>query len=285
MEWLDRFNEAIDYIETHLDQNLDYDELAKITCCTVFHFSRMFSYIVGIPVTQYVRNRKMTAAGFELQSTDIKIIDLALKYGYESPTAFNRAFKSVHGIPPSKARKKGCKLTAFPPMQLTLQIKGDEKMNYQIVTKEAFKIIGVKKHYEMDLENNFKEVPKFWQKTSITGKIPKIMKFNNMEPIGLLGVSTCMNGKDFDYYIAAASDMDTPKKYEAYTVPACTWGVFQCVGPMPHAIQDLQKRIVTEWLPTSGYEYADAPDIEVYSEGDQKSEDYKCQVWIPIKKK
>ncbi len=285
MEWIEQFNKAIDYIEDNLDESIDYDVLAKITCCTVFHFSRMFSYIVGIPLSQYIRNRKMTSAGFELQSTNEKIIDIALKYGYESPTAFNRAFKSVHGIAPSKARIRGVKLTAFPPMQFTLQIRGDEKMNYQIVTKDAFKIVGVKEHYLMDLEKNFVNVPKFWRKTAIKGTIPKILRYNNVEPKGLLGVSTCMNGKDFDYYIAAATDMEKPKKFEEYTVPECTWGIFECIGPLPNAIQDLQKRIVTEWLPTSGYEYADAPDIEVYFDGNQRSEDYKCEVWIPIMKK
>jgi len=285
MDWLDHLNKAVEYIDEHLESEIDNEQLARIACCSVFHFSRMFSYVAGIPLSQYVRNRKMTAASFDLQTTDIKIIDLSLKYGYESPTAFNRAFKRVHGIAPSTARKKGVKLTAFPPISFTMQIKGEEKMNYKIETKEAFRIVGVSKHYEMNIEENFKEVPKFWQKTMITGKIPKILKLNDTEPKGLLGVSTCMNGKDFDYYIAAASSLETPKKFDEYTIPSCTWGIFECVGALPNSIQELQKRIVTEWLPTSGYEYADAPDIEVYFEGNQKSKDYVCEVWIPLSKK
>ena len=285
MDWLDHLNKAVEYIDEHLESEIDNEQLARIACCSVFHFSRMFSYVAGIPLSQYIRNRKMTAASFDLQTTDIKIIDLSLKYGYESPTAFNRAFKRVHGIAPSTARKKGVKLTAFPPISFTMQIKGEEKMNYKIETKEAFRIVGVSKHYEMNIEENFKEVPKFWQKTMITGKIPKILKLNDTEPKGLLGVSTCMNGKDFDYYIAAASSLETPKKFDEYTIPSCTWGIFECVGALPNSIQELQKRIVTEWLPTSGYEYADAPDIEVYFEGNQKSKDYVCEVWIPLSKK
>ncbi|MCH4888471.1 AraC family transcriptional regulator [Acidaminobacter sp. JC074] len=285
MEWLDRFNKALGYIDENLENDISPEHLSQIASCSVFHFNRMFSYIVGMPLSQYIRNRKMTVASFDLQTTDIKIIDIALKYGYESPTAFNRAFKSVHGIAPSKARKKGIQLTAFPPMSLTLHIKGEEKMNYKIESKDAFRVVGVSKHYEMNLEENFKEVPKFWQKTMITGKIPKILKLNDMEPKALLGVSTCMNGKDFDYYIASASSLEKPSKFSEFTVPSCTWGIFECVGPLPNSIQDLQKRIVTEWLPTSGYEYADAPDIEVYFEGDQKSADYVCEVWIPLVKK
>jgi len=284
MEWLERFNDAIEYIEDNLDGDIDYVQLAKITCSSTFHFNRMFSYIAGLPLSQYIRNRKMTKAAFDLQSTDIKIIDIALKYGYESPTAFNRAFRSVHDLAPSKARKKDTILNAFPPMAFSIQIKGDKKMEYKIISKEAFKIIGMKKQYKMDIEQNFSDVPKFWRKAALTGSIGKIAKLNNLEPEGVLGVSTCMDGENFDYYIAAASDMETPKKYSDYIIEANTWAVFDSVGPLPDTLQSLQKRIVTEWLPTSGYEYADAPDIEVYTKGNQKSKDYRCSVWIPIKK-
>ena len=94
-----------------------------------------------------------------------------------------------------------------------------------------------------------------------------------------------MNGKDFDYYIASATDNPVPQNMHEYLVPATTWAIFECIGPMPTAIQELQKRIITEWLPTSGYEYADAPDIEVYPEGDTSSPNYRCEVWLPVIKK
>lgn len=285
MNWLENFNESLDYIEEKLDGEINHKELAKLTGTSEFHYSRMFSCIIGIPLCQYVRNRKMTLAAFDLQTTEIKIIDLAMKYGYESPTAFNRAFKSVHDIAPSKAKKLNTRLTAFPPMQLTMQIKGDVKMNYSIVKKEAFRVVGVRKHFQLNLEENFKEIPKFWKKTAIRGIIPKIMKYNTGEPKALLGISTCMNGKDFDYYIATPNIDDEPKRMEPYMVPACTWAIFESFGPLPEALQSLQKRILTEWLPTSGYEYTDAPDIEAYSEGNQRAKDYRCEVWIPIKKK
>lgn len=158
-------------------------------------------------------------------------------------------------------------------------------MNYKIESKEAFKIIGLKEHYEMNVEEAFAKVPLFWQETVQSGMIPRILTLLNQPPFGLLGVSTCMNGKDFDYYIAAASDKPVPEGMTSYEVPACTWAIFECIGPMPQAIQELQKRIITEWLATSGYEYADAPDIEVYSDGDQQSSDYRSEVWLPIVKK
>ncbi len=285
MEWLDGFNEAIKYIEDNLENEIDHKIVAQKACCSIFHFNRVFSYIAGLPLSQYIRHRKMTCASFDLQTTDERVIDIGLKYGYDSPTAFNRAFKSVHGVAPNKARKKGVQLTAFPPMSLTIQIKGNVKLNYKIESKKAFKIVGVSQHYDMDIEKNFGQIPKFWRRTVIKGAIPKILKLNNCDPKGLLGVSTCMNGKDFDYYIAVATNFETPKKFNAYRIPECTWAIFECVGPLPTAIQELQKRIVTEWLPTSGYEYANAPDIEVYFEGNQQSAHYRCDVWVPIVKK
>lgn len=285
MEWLEQLNGAINYIEQNLTDEIDYDRAAQIACCSSFHFRRMFSYIAGVSLSEYIRRRKMTLAAFDLQSTDGKIIDISLKYGYESPTAFNRAFQNIHHVSPQKAKKNNVVLKTYPPISFKIQVKGESEMNYKIVTKEAFKIVGAKKHFEMNIEENFKEVPKFWRRTAMKGMIPKIMSLNNCEPKGLLGVSACMNGKDFDYFIAAASDMEPKKGMDEFVVPKCTWAVFECIGPMPQAIQELQKRIVTEWLPTSGYEYADAPDIEVYTDGNQTSKDYKSEVWLPIKKK
>ncbi|MDW7685058.1 MAG: AraC family transcriptional regulator [Bacillota bacterium] len=285
MEWVERLNQSINYIEENLDDTISYEKAAQIACCSTFHFQRMFSYIAGIPLSEYIRRRRMTAAAFTLQSTDLKIIDIALQYGYESPTSFNRAFQSVHGLSPSSARAEGVSLKAFPRISFTISVKGDVQMNYRIEKKEAFRIVGVKEHYEMNIEEAFTKVPLFWQKTIQAGIIPHILAQLNQHPLGLLGVSTCMNGKDFDYYIAAASDKPAPEEMVEYEVPPCTWAVFECIGPMPHAIQELQKRIITEWLPTSGYEYADAPDIEVYFEGDQQSATYRSEVWLPIIKK
>ncbi|MFD1176396.1 effector binding domain-containing protein [Paenibacillus puldeungensis] len=284
MEWIERLNRAINYIEEHICEEINLDEAAKIACCSVYHFQRMFAYMANIPLSEYVRRRRMSLAAVDLQSGD-KVIEVALKYGYDSPTAFNRAFQSVHGIVPSLARQGGIILKAFPSICFQLTVKGDVEMNYRIEKRNSFKIIGVKEHYEINIKENFADVPLFWQKTAQSGMIPKICSFMDSEPKGILGVSTCMNGKDFDYYIAAASNRETPADLVEYTVPECTWAIFECVGAMPIALQNLQKRIVSEWLPTSGYEYANAPDIEVYFEGDQQADDYHCEVWLPVVKK
>jgi AraC family transcriptional regulator len=285
MKWLERLNQAINYIEDNLSGTTSYDHAALIACCSTAHFQRMFSYIAGIPLSEYIRRRRMSAAAFDLQKNNLKVIDVSLKYGYESPTSFNRAFQNVHGVTPSTARTEVVSLKAYPRISFTISIKGDVEMNYKIEKKNAFRIVGVKEPFSMDIEESFTRVPLFWQETARAGMITAICSLMNQTPFGVLGVSTCMDGKDFDYYIAVASDKPVPEGMVEYEIPACTWAVFECIGPMPNAIQELQKRIITEWLPASCYEYADATDIEVYTDGDQQSPTYKSEVWLPIVKK
>ena len=285
MEWLGKLNEAMLYLEEHLEDEVELARMAQLACCSPFHFQRMFSYLAEVPLSEYIRRRKMTRAAVDLQSGGERIIDIALKYGYDSPTAFNRAFQSVHGIAPSQARKPGAVLKAYLPIRFKITVKGEAEMNYRIEKKDAFRIVGVKEHYELNVEENFGQIPAFWAKTVHSGAFAQILGLLNQKPGGILGVSSCMNGKDFDYYIAALSDMAVPEGLEESIIPACTWAIFPCIGPMPSAIQALQKRIIAEWLPTSGYEYANAPDIEVYFDGDQQAADYRCEVWLPVLKK
>lgn len=286
MELLERFNNVMDYVEENIDGEIRFEEAARIAYCSVFHFQRMFAYITGILFSEYIRRRRMTCAAFDLQN-DEKVIDVALKYGYDSPTAFNRAFKSVHGVPPSMAKELGVTLKNYPRFSFRISIIGDTEMNYRIEKREEFRIVGVKERCSMNVEESFKQVPLFWQKTNERGVIPELCELMNGKPEGVLGICAGMDGESFDYYIAVVSDKKIPagKDFVEYTVPAGTWAVFECVGPMPKAIQELEKRIVTEWLPNSGYEYADAPDIEVYPNSDTNSPDYRCEVWFPVKRK
>lgn len=285
MEWLERLNASIAYIEENLSGTIKSEQAARIACCSVFHYQRMFSYIAGIPLSEYIRRRRMTEAAFDLHSKGMKVIDAALKYGYESPTSFNRAFQSVHGLSPAAARREGVSLKAYPRISFKISIRGDIEMNYRIETKEAFRIVGVKRRYAMDMEENHNLIPLFWRETQQTDLIEKLCGLMNSKPKGILGVCAGMNGSEFDYYISVASDRALPDGFTEFEIPACTWAIFECVGPMPNAIQELQNRVMSEWLPASGYDYADAPDLEVYPEGDQNSPDYKCEVWLPVIKK
>lgn len=282
MEWLEKLNEALQYIEGNLDGEIKYEKAANIACCTTYHFQRMFSYIAGTPLSEYIRNRRLTKAALDLQNGE-KVIDVAIRYGYESPTAFNRAFQKIHNVSPSVAQKEGTFLKAYPPISFKITIKGVEEMEYRIVKKEEMRIVGVKALLEKNIEENFNTVPMLWQEVAQSGKIMEIASLMGPDSKGVLGVSACMDYLDkWEYYIAVETDKEAPKGLEEYTIPACTWAVFPGEGQMPTAIQDIEKRAITEWLPTSGYEYADAPDIELYLNQDPMNS--KFEVWIPIRK-
>jgi AraC family transcriptional regulator len=298
MEWLDRLNDALAYMEDNLDGEISYEQAARLACSSVYQFQRMFPYIAGIPLSEYLRRRRMTKAAFDLQHGD-KVLDVALRYGYESPTAFNRAFQSVHGITPSAAQKSDTVLKAYPRIGFQISIKGEMEMEYRIVKKESFRIVGVRDPINIaplatksdlgkdfdpaEVEDAFKRIPTFWKETTENGKLAEICTMIGSEPMGLLGVSDCTDeGGSGNYYIAAATDKPVSVGMYEFTVPANTWAIFPGSG-LPSSIQDLMRRIYAEWLPTSGYEWANSPDIEVYL--DNNPTNMKYEVWLPVVKK
>lgn len=280
MEWIEGLNKAISYIEEHITEEISYDELARIACCSAYHFQRMFAYMAGIPLSEYIRRRRMSLAAADLQSGKEKIIDIGMKYGYTSPTAFNRAFQSVHGIAPSMAKNVGTPMKAYLPISFKIKVKGVEEMNYRIEEKAAFRIVGVSHPLEKEIEKNFKTVPQMWQNAAMNGTIEKLAPLMNDQPMGVLGVSVCNDKEDWRYFIAVSSSADADNTLDEYIIPACTWAVFSGTGT-GLSIQELEQRIVTEWLPTSGFEYDNAPDIEVYLNPDPN--DMQYEVWIPVK--
>lgn len=282
MEWIERINKTIDYIEEHILEEIRYDELAKIAYCSTYHFQRMFTYMAGISLSEYIRRRRMSLAAAELQGSDDKLIDIGLKYGYTSPTAFNRAFQAVHGIAPSMAKKGGVVLKSYPPIRFKITIKGVEEMNYRIEEKDSFRIVGISNPLHKELEQNFKMVPQMWQTAAMDGTIPKLASMMNNQPMGLLGVSACGDEADWKYFIAVSSSAPAGDGFEEYLVPAATWAIFSGSGTN-QSIQELEQRVVTEWLPSSGYEYGNAPDIEVYLNPDPNNAQY--ELWIPVTKK
>lgn len=280
MEWIEGLNKAISYIEEHLTEEISYDELARIACCSAYHFQRMFAYMAGVPLSEYIRRRRMSLAAADLQSGEEKIIDIGMKYGYTSPTAFNRAFQSVHGMAPSMAKKGGAPMKAYPPISFKITVKGVEELNYRIEEKAAFRIVGISHPLDKEIEKNFKTVPQMWQNAAMNGTIEKLALLMNDQPMGVLGVSVCNDKEDWRYFIAVSSSVDADNTLDEYIVPACTWAVFSGTGT-GMSIQELEQRIVTEWLPTSGFEYDNAPDIEVYLNPDPN--DMQYEVWVPIK--
>lgn len=280
MEWIERLNDAIGYIEEHLTDEIDYEQLGKIACCSSYHFQRMFAYMAGVPLSEYIRRRKMSLAAVDLQG-NMKVVDVAVKYGYQSPTAFNRAFQSVHNITPSAVKNEGVPVKSFPPVTFKITVKGVEEMNYRIETKEAFRIVGVSVPLDKEIEKNFAVIPSKWQEISMNGTLQRLTGMMDTQPMGVLGISTCNDTEPWRYYIAVSSSQEKGD-LEEYTVPAATWAIFSGEGTN-QSIQELEQRIVTEWLPTSGYEYGDAPDVEVYLNPDPQNAKY--EVWIPVVKK
>ena len=221
----------------------------------------------------------MSRAAVDLQTGD-KVVDVGLRYGYQSPTAFNRAFQAVHGIAPSVVREEGAVVKSFPPLRFTVTIKGAEEMEYRIEKRDAFRIVGISAPLDQDIEKNFSLVPQMWGKAAGNGTITRLAALMEGSPMGLLGVSACGDGEAWRYWIAVASEREA-EGFETYTVPAAVWAVFPGEGSSL-SLQELERRVVTEWLPSSGYVYGSAPDVEVYLNADPANAKY--EVWIPVVK-
>lgn len=284
MEWLKQLSQAIDYIENNLAGDISYDEAAKIACCSTYYFQRMFSYVAGITLSDYIRRRRMTKAAFELQVSDAKVMDIGSKYSYVSPTSFNRAFQNVHGVAPTVARMEGTLLNAYPPISFSIKVTGGESMRYRVETKDPIRIVGVRVELEEDTEQNFQIVPKFWDATLKNKSFLDICKLTNQSPNGILGVTVYENPEAIYYYIGASTDQAVPENLVEYEIPSATWVIFECDGHFPDSIQTIYKRFLTEWLPFSGYKYAELPDIEVYPMSHQKLKGGHSEVWIAVKK-
>lgn len=273
MAWMDGFNDALDYIEAHLTEEIDPQALARLACCSAYHFQRMFTYLAGVPLKEYIRRRRLSLAAVELQG-GAKVLDTALQYGYQSPTAFSRAFEGLHGVAPS--RVKGEAVRAYPPLRLTLTVTGAEPLRYRLEELPGFRALGIGEELPQEVARQFEAVPRLWQRAAAEGVIPRLMPLMDGRPQGLLGLSFCgPEGASCRYCIGVATTQSAPE-WMAWPVPPATWAVFPGEGAGPE-VAALEKRIVLEWLPGSGYEYAQGPDMEVYLLGKQ------FEVWIPVR--
>ena len=291
MEWSQRMNAAIDYIEDNLADSIDFDEAASMACCSIFHFQRMFMVIIGITPVEYARRRRLTLAARELSSGTVKVIDVAVKYGYDSPDSFARAFRNVHGITPQAARTSGVKLTAFPRISFRLELKGGDDMDYRIIEKPEFEIIGRSRKFRTVNGENFVKIPQFWQEYMKSDEYKTLMGLTGGKPGEVTGggcLGICFDGEaanwdPFSYGIGIEKPAKKPPiKFEVIPVPAAAWAVFDCTLDN---LQDVTKRIFSEWFPSTGYEHEKAPELEVYLPEDPRSKVMQCQIWIPIVKK
>lgn len=296
MEWLERMSSALNYVEDNLIDGVEYEKVAMVACTSVYNFQRMFSFITGVPLSEYIRRRKLTLAAFELQNSDIKVIDVALKYGYESPEAFARAFQNIHGVTPTLARGMGVNLKAYPRISFHISIKGDVEMNYRIEEKESFQVFGVERIFTTENDENMKAIPEFWDQLLNDGTATKIEKAAGEAHVGDYGEGVikgicdyrAIGGNLFPYMIGAVRTKNSNTDgYTIIDVPATTWAVFTSeeylAQDISTATQSLAKRIYSEWLPTAAYEKVQGPEVEVY--GTRQNGMWYTEIWIKVRKK
>lgn len=292
MDWISGLQRAIDYVEEHITEPIDYEEAAKRAYSSSFHFQRVFSTICGYSLGDYIRFRRLSLAGSELAQGDAKVIDTALKYGYDTPESFSRAFTRFHGVAPSQA-KCGANLKSFSRLSVKLILSGGNKMDYRMEKKEAFEVVLRKKRFPKQHEITTREISKFWGECQSDGTVDAICKYihpNNIFDKCIVGVSlgaeTLSTDEDFPYGIGAhyngekiSEDYLTVEK-----IPAHTYAVFKCTGVMPEAFQRVYKHICTEFFPASEYQPCGV-EIEAYPSADVQNPDYTCEIWIAVEKK
>lgn len=286
MNWAEGIQKAIDYIEENITEELKCDDIAARAACSGFYFQRIFGALCGMTLGEYIRCRRLSLAGCDLISTQEKVIDIAMKYGYNSPDSFTRAFTAFHGVTPSEARQKRASLRSFSRLRVQLILKGGNTMDYKIIEKEAFTVLEKVEQHTVAYKQNLNTIPEFWGRAHKEGIIETLLD-NASDSSYIFGICYGSGHKDvehFDYGIAVHCTPDTvaPEGYRVNTIPARKWVVSECTGAMPDAIQQLWHEICSEFFPTSGYKPTYEFDIEAYPAGDMTSPDYKSRIWIPI---
>lgn len=283
MGWVEGIGEAVRCIEENISGELTIGGIAKRALMSPYYFQKGFAMLCGMTVGEYIRQRRLTLAGSQLVSGGEKVIDIALQYGYDSPDSFTKAFTRFHGATPTAVRKEGAMVRSLAPLTIKLSLEGGYLMDYRITQKEAFTLRGVSKVFRYDTA--FDEIPGFWAEHVGSGEGRAVC--------GMYGV--CLEGdKDaFEYLIADDCDSrtDTPEGLVTKTIPGHTWAVFACRGALPNSLQEVNRRIFSQWLPgCKEYEIASGINIEMYSDpsgfprGNQ-DENYYSEIWIPVRKK
>ncbi len=285
MDWIRSFQRSIDFIENNITEPLDIADIARQANVSPFYYQKIFTMICGFTIGEYIRNRRLTLAGSELARSDVKVIDTALKYGYDTPEGFARAFTKFHGVAPSAVRK-GAPVKFYARLSVTISMKGGSIMNYKVVQKQEFKVIERKITCSISEDSNV-ELPKFWERCHSDGTVKRLLELTSdkTDIFGICYAHTQEKQQTFDYSIAAKIEdrAEIPEGFTANIIPARTWIVFECKGAMPDAIQQLWHRICTEFFPSSSYEPTYEMDIEAYTGGDMSSPDYRSEIWVPVK--
>jgi AraC family transcriptional regulator len=297
MDWLTKMNSAIDYIEENLTKEIDFNVVASKACCSSYNFQRMFSFITDISLAEYIRRRRLTQAALDLQNTNLKVIDVAVKYGYDSATSFARAFGTLHGLSPSDAKQDGVKLKAYPKISFQISIKGEKEMDYRIETKEAFDIFGIEIIASLTGEKGYLRPSELWQKCQSNGEYDRLLS-NSGDLPGFLPQNLCKihaaenyrktEDNTFPYMLCSfVSKNSNTEGYKVIHIPSQTYAIFSSEkfkwgDEFFKVLSSMQKRFYSEWLPTANYERADGANFEIYG----GTEEYGyIELWYPIVQK
>lgn len=285
MEWMEAIREAVDYMEAHITEEITVNDVAKHVSISPFYFHKGFSMLCGYTLMEYIRNRRLSLAAGELIASDISVTELSMKYGYDSPDSFAKAFSRFHGIAPSAVRREKAMVKTFAPLKLTISLKGGYMLDYRITEKESFTILGMSRIFPY--ENAKQDVPVFWEEYYAAG--------NGKYVCGMFGVNIDpqMGNETFEYLIADVYNpaADIPQGFEVRIIPAFTWAVFPCRGPVSSTMQDVNIKLFSEWLPAQKeFEYAAGYCVEMYDMPNKypkgtEDENYYAEIWIPVKKK
>ena len=296
MEWLTCIRKTIEIIENNLKSNLSAQDIAKEVYLSPFFLQKGFSVLTGYTLSEYIRNRKLYEAGLELQTTDAKVIDIAFDYGYETPESFTKAFTRFHGVSPTQVRL-GATIRTFLPLKMSINLYGGHEMKVKITKLFPFKVIGFAK--EFTFENAHTEIPKFWDEICekyannvYAGNPPanpleKALMDNCIGEYGVC-IDDLKSGKILYLIAGKYTGGEIPEGLTLHEFPAGEWAIFECLGPMPKAIQDMSDKVFKEWLPNNpDYELCGNASIEWYDcvNGEKTDEDYRSAIWLPIKRK
>lgn len=299
MNWITGMQKAIDYIEANLTEEIDYEKVAAESFSSSYHFQRVFSILCGYTLGEYIRLRCLSLAGAELANGKDKVIDIALKYGYDSPDSFAKAFQKFHGITPSQARADGSTLKSFSRLSIKISLEGGSTMNYRIEEKDEMILTGYKRRFSGIPGERMEQEKEMYVKTR---PLQYILQGLSGDVVKNFDIITNIDDEGYDFYIASQLNEycrnnlnkdgvlgeEFAKYYENVTIPKCTYAIFEterCAYPTMTFL-DLRRKIASEWLPNSGYQLKNAPELVVthWFEGEKRNQRYR-ELWIPIEKK
>lgn len=286
MNFIQNLQRAIDYMEDHILEPITYEDVARHVYMSSYHFHRTFSLVTGITANEYIRNRRLSMAGQELSISDAKVIDIALKYAYDSPESFTKAFTRFHGITPNVARRAGVKLKSFNRLLIKIKLEGGTVMDYRIEKRENFKLLAkvAKFRNESISEEGNTEIPDFWKECGKNGTFDVLKQNASKHDIYGACAPISKESTHFDYGIGMEfSGGNVPEGYTIWEVKPTLWAVFKCIGETGDCIGETWGKIFSEFLPGSDYSMIDDTDFELYSE-DSKADCF-CEIWIPVERK